>query len=290
MVLDVLANAVVLAQIMVPLVVGYFEWKRPAPHERRSGKKGRIPFPEQPAARRNLEPLRCSHCGAPVPLIAKSFPCPACGRHIRPAAAYAAALRDRAAAIRELELAERLWRRSRWMSSLWFVWLLRVVLLVVTIGVFVACYHSVDAGMPGVLAGFAALIALVQFILWLPLTYVLRELRPMVPPVPERRFLRPKAEAITCRHCGAPAWFEEGRFSTTCAYCGGDSYRAALAEKARAEAKASRSVAQASLRSAVAAWRERRHELGAPLAILAAGEIFFGVGVIIAAIGSLLGF
>ena len=75
------------------------------------------------------------------------------------------------------------------------------------------------------------------------------------------------AAVVDCRACGAPVEYRAGQLVTSCGYCGSETYRVALARRARQVAEAERAQAGLSLYDAMRSIAERRDKLLDELAV-----------------------
>ncbi len=226
-----------------------------------------------------LAPLRCSGCGAAVPLLAESFPCPFCKHAIQPPADYVATLQLRRRAAEELQRAEKFWRRARLMCSKPVAFVL--YLLVPTWGLSVLVGSAIlgenDSDWPKMLLFLAFILAVVMQFVGLAYAATLKETRDALPSYPPLSEFNGPDQAGACQHCQAPIAFEANSFSATCMYCGGENFRQALASAAHADAAKKEEVAHYSLASSVNALLDARKERTSVLGLLAIAELFYAV-------------
>lgn len=277
-----IADAVVLAELVLPLVLGgpflFSErlQERLTPARRRATKAARSNNGESASRTPALVPLVCPSCRASVALEADAFPCPHCGAEVRPPPEYVAALADRQGALRELARAERIWRWSRWTSSRPLLILLRIAIVVWLLAV---CFSALvlSETWPGPVLGLAGILAVLFLIVGLSFVSALADERAKLPLLPKSEAFHCAAETGDCNTCGAPIQFPENRLATLCPYCRSESYRAALAEVERREATAKRAAASESLLDAVNALDARRSDVLVFIVFLAFAEVFYAV-------------
>lgn len=224
----------------------------------------------------SLEPLRCTHCGAAVPLLhGASFSCPYCAAKVVVPAAYRelfAAEAQEASARRELEqrfAAVATAPRRR-------VDAIAAVLVLLLPAAAVATWIGLAVEPPGLPRLFAlaivpALLPGTAISVWsasVHATIVRFQLALSCEP-PERA-----GGPSRCRQCGAPLALEPGAISAHCAYCGTDS----LTDHVAAAARRLQTALRAELRTlgdAIVALRVRRRLLvaGAAIAVLLLGGL-----------------
>lgn len=248
------AAAVVIAQLAIPLALlvrAIRRWDdRPKRRPERS-KAAATPAADVPP----LTALRCAACGAPVPLLAASFPCPHCAAPVRAPDEYVRVLALRARAREDLARAERIWLRSRITASPLVLWPARLATIAVFAVVVKACSALHAARWPEGVIIAASMLSLVQVVVLLAAIQVFASLRRLAPVAPLRCEL--PAGVDDCRRCGAPIAFDAGAFSGSCPYCEADNYRGALAIRARVDAGERHEQVERTLLEAIDEWRER---------------------------------
>jgi len=277
-----IADAVVLAELVLPLVLGgpfllsERLQARLTPARRRATKAARSTEIDDASRTPRLVPLVCPSCRAPVALQADAFPCSHCGAEVRPPPEYVAALTDREGALHELARAERIWRWSRWTSSRPLLILLRIAIVAWLVAV---CFSALVLGetWPGPILALAGILAVLFLIVGLSFVSALADERAKLPPLPKSKAFHCAAETGDCNTCGAPIQFSENRLATLCPYCRGESYRAALAHIERRDATAERAAASQSLVDAVDALDARRSDVLLFVVFLAFAEVFYAV-------------
>ena len=290
----VVATAGVLGvQLVLPLAIGAYEifGTTPVPTTPARSQKLADRLKRKRAAAEvkapALEPLRCPKCTAPVPLLARSFACPHCSAPIEPPADYVKALDLRVARDAMLGRAERVWRRSRFTSARPTTALMRVAVLAWAAAVIAACVSAIQLEWTG--AGFfvflAVLLTFVQVLVFFALVSVFADGRTELPPVPRGEELRCDAAEGVCAGCAGPFMFAKDRFGATCAYCGAENFRAALAQQTKSIVERGEDAARGSLMEQIRAWDMRRTETLGVFGILAIAEVFYAVVVGITLVG-----
>ena len=132
------SNAVLIAQVVLPLVLGVPALRTIATSPARKRDEAAAAATPSAAAAPSVAPLRCPSCDAPVPLAASDFACPFCHAAIHPPEAYQRLLTLRVQSRQELLRAERVWRFARISTSAAIVWLLRIGLIVWSLAVLFA--------------------------------------------------------------------------------------------------------------------------------------------------------
>lgn len=224
-----------------------------------------------------LAPLSCPSCKAPVPLLAKRFPCPHCAANVEPPADYINALASRSKSDASLARAERMWRRSRIVCARPMTFLFTLLLLAWTVAVIVSSYKAFDYGVPGPALALPILIAVVQCFLGFFLISVIGDGRKDLPPLPARGELRVPAALATCAGCAGPFEFEKNRLASTCRYCGAENFRAALAQKVRVHEAKGEGDANVSMMEQIKTHEARRHEMIGFFVIIGSAEVFYAV-------------
>lgn len=278
------AYAVVTIQISVPPLLAWRAWyvedpRRSKAAERSRGTaKGRSArgfAHDQGTGSANVA-LSCTQCASPVPLLASTFPCHACGTLITPPAEYADALRAASETERTLLRAERVWSWSRVWTSVPVIWLGRLMLLAWLVLVLASAVVLWGTWMAALVPA-AAIVAIVQVFVGLALLAALRDMRFRIPPLPPRAQLHAPPELAECAGCGSPLAFARDRFSAVCGYCTGVQYRLALADQARSGATRAAIQAQLNLLDGVRALDEKRFELAGATVITGIAVVFYVV-------------
>lgn len=279
--------AVLGAQMGVPLWFAWREFNTPtAPKVARKVTRTNNDVANLPT----LAPLRCPSCKAPVPLLAKQFPCPHCAAPVVPPADYVNALVSRSKSDALLKRAERMWRRSRIVCARPTTFLMTLFTLAWTGLVIASSVQAFHYGLPELLVALPCIIAVVQCFLGFFLISVIGDGRKSLPRLPTRAELRVPAAQGTCTGCGGPFMFEKDRLASTCRYCGAENFRAALAQKARVHEANSEFIANLSMVAQIKEHDARRHETLGFFVIIGVAEVFYGALLPIGWVMSALGF
>ena len=214
---------------------------------------------EQGDALPRLAPLKCTSCGAPVPITPRELKCPNCGTEVTVPEDYVETLTMRARAERGLRKAVRAWRRARLTAS-------TPVITAAIVGgpaIFVLSWM----GAVGLVGNDALSTAEIASTLMTGTTFGLASFcagfyllgsRDRLPVVPKVGANVGAAEQSSCSLCSAPIEFAPGQFVTPCGYCGGEMYRVALARRARQAAVDDASKVAMSIYDTMVELQERR--------------------------------
>jgi len=285
---DILTGTVLGIQTIGPLALGVPQFWHPdtfAKEKDKDANKQKRVEDRTEARRARLTPILCPACHAPVPLLAEVFPCPFCKAEVRPPPEYVEVFAVRNKVYAELQQAEELWRRSRWITSRVLTGFLRWsivpwLLLVLFSSAWAAT--NWESGFWIAVGCLASILAIAQLFILFPVASVFDDMRNSMPLVPKAHFLRAPEDHAPCRHCHAPVTFEEDALASICGYCGGENFRLALAEQSRKQAMGQESVASYSLVEVMDAYRERKAGLRFAAAFMAIAELFYsGVAVAI---------
>lgn len=237
-----------------------------------------------------LAPLRCTQCQAPVPLLARAFPCPHCRAPVEPRGEYVRALAAKLRADDMLARAERMWRRSRIVCSRPVTWSMGLSLLAWTAGIIAACVHLREVGAPGFALVLPGLVVVAQLFFGFGYISGVGDGRKELPPVPPRTAFAIDAAQAACAGCHAPLVFGAGRLASTCGYCLAESYRAALAQRAEGHEAREAITAESALMDQIKAHQAHRFETFGALALVGVAVLFYGAIAVVGAVGSALGF
>ena len=180
----------------------------------------------------SAEPIRCTKCDAPLPLLAAtSFDCPHCGAHVAVPARYKHLYETNVLEAKaQAELEAHYVRVSRVPSRRFDVLALALVLLGPAIAAATWMHTTAHPPTPIDLFTFAIIPALLPgTALWMwsaaiHATVVRFRL------VLAARKPKDKASPPCCRECGAPLAVKDGAIFARCGYCGTDSLVAELSD------------------------------------------------------------
>lgn len=217
-----------------------------------------------------LAKIDCAECGACVPLKLEGMRCPHCKTPTRPPEDYVATLKARAKGAALLVEALAAWRRATLFSSTpvrVFFWAIGFVwLAVIVAGALSDVGRSLFDGHP--LLFISALVSAAGLpVFSVSYASYLGDVRKRLPIIPTIGAEVASAAVVDCRSCGAPVEFDAGQLVTSCGYCGGETYRVALARRARQVAEKERTEASLSLYRAMREVAERRDRLLDELAV-----------------------
>lgn len=265
-------------QMVAPLWIAWREMR--APKVDPTASKARKSTPEEQqksaAALPTLAPLRCPSCKAPVPLLARRYPCPHCAAEVAPPPDYVQALAARMKSDALVARSERMWRRSRIVCARPTTWAMGVLLVAWTVLVIWVSFAAFDYGVPGPVLALPIIVAVVQCFLGFFLISVIGDSRKSLPPLPARAAMRVPAVEAACVGCGGLCTFDKDRLASTCRYCGAENFRAALAHSASAHEAAGERVMNASLLQQIKEHDARRHEVLGFFVIIGVAELFYG--------------
>ncbi|MBD0326776.1 MAG: ankyrin repeat domain-containing protein, partial [Pyrinomonadaceae bacterium] len=260
--------------IVLSFLVGYF------------GKKLTKPLPKRNAVDKgddlpHLVPLKCDTCGAGVPLKVEKMKCLRCDTAIPVPEDYAKtnALREKAAI--KLQRAVAAWRRANLFTAWpirWTLWLVAPFILIATlIGCFTNIGNSLFAISTSVafLAMFALLGGISLVIAFWAYAFYLNGTRKRLPQIPNVGEKVGAAEVASCHLCGGGIKYEEGDLAALCGYCGGETYRVAVARSARLKAAEEKEQAAVSLYDAMSEIVARRQQ--AFKSLMYASAVIFGL-------------
>lgn len=230
-----------------------------------------------------LLPLKCAACGGSASLQPGVAKCSHCRQPVPVPEDYTETLKLRAQSFKLMAKAERLWKRIRLVSlppvqlALWgaavvFVWLMWQGLFPLFVREALYNLMTFSGTMVwalGVLSMVAIAIALAGYAIYLA---VVRSELP-TPPVAVKGM--EKDEDIGCANCGGMVEIGAGHIVGICGYCGSETYRVALARKARAAAAEEKDDAALSLYTAMVRIYEMRENaaLAVPIAIVVLGIV-----------------
>ena len=253
------------------------------------------PPPDTPAKTdRKSEPvkvehqtLRCTNCGASVPLADESFPCPYCRATVVPSPAVVRARRRVEWAKRALVRAERAWKRAvLWNAPIW-VFLFGVCFCASSAGVFYYVLAVAD-GIPNDLAAWPKVgialsyMAAPSVILgwWIGAQFAGNAFKmpKVLGNVPKASFVALPLAHVKCSNCGADIDFANGRLGAICEYCGSEEIRPSLAGRATKEARSLEGAARRSIIDAHRATTERREMMLSFIDLMAILQILGVIG------------
>ncbi len=258
--------------IIISFLVGYFGKRFTKPVVKRNAVEKGDNLP-------HLAPLKCDTCGAGVPLKAENMKCPRCDTSIPVPEDYAKTIKLREKAAEQLQKAVRAWRRANIFLAFpirWFLFLIAPPLLVVVIiGCFTNIGNSLFAiktsssflAMFALLGGVSFAIALWAYSFYLTAQYY--DL-PIIPDIGEKVG---EAEIANCHLCGGGIAYAAGDLVASCGYCGGETYRVKVTNRALLSAAEEEEKVTVSLYDAMAALVERR-QFGFKAMMYTSGSIF----------------
>jgi predicted RNA-binding Zn-ribbon protein involved in translation (DUF1610 family) len=221
-----------------------------------------------------LRPLKCSSCGAGVPLREVELVCPSCGAPVAAPPHYADIGKLRGEALARLRRAVKYLRRATFFSSNFVRW----TLFLVALWLFVVPFFLLIAGSEFrfydellALLGNWMTFSFVSLILWIIiLCYtagMMTRFRQDLPTIGKDEKTG-EAETAVCSMCGGSIAYDTGDLATVCGYCGVETYRVAVAWRARKSAQRTREAATFSLIEAMQASKEKIDDLVSTPAIL----------------------
>ena len=260
--------------IIISFLVGYYGKKFTKPQAKRHAVEKGDDLP-------HLSPLKCTACGAGVPLKADNMKCQRCDTSIPVPTDYAQTVRLREKAARQLQKAVAAWRRANLFTAWpvrWTLWLIAPFWLAATlIGCFSNLGNSLFAiktsvaflAMFALLGGISLVIAFWAYAIYLSGT---RRRLPLIPDVGQKVG---EAETANCHLCGGGINYAEGDLAALCGYCGGETYRVRVARRAHAQAAEEREQATVSLYDAMSEIVARRQQ--AFKSLMYASAVIFGL-------------
>jgi Zn finger protein HypA/HybF involved in hydrogenase expression len=233
-----------------------------------------------------LRELKCNACGGSASLRPGTAVCSHCHEPVPVPEDYTATLKLRAMTVRLMEKAVHLWKRVRivsaapmrwllWGVSAWFIWLMAKGLFsrFVREALYdLMTFRGTMAWALGVLTMAAIPIALCGYALYL---LVVRNRLPAMPVIGKNVG---EAETANCPNCGAIVEMKPGDLVGVCGYCGGETYRVALARRARGIATSEKDDATLSLYQAMVDVYELRKNaaMAVPMAM-----VVIGIGLVV---------
>ena len=228
-----------------------------------------------------LAELKCGACGGSASLRPGLAVCSHCHEPVPVPEDYTATLKLRAESIRLMHRAVRLWQRVRvvssaplrwllWIASGWYVW--HMVQGLFPRFVREALYNLMTfrgtmAWGLGVIAMAAIPIALCGYAIYL---VIVRQRLPALPDIGKKTG---EAETLKCPSCAGMVDLQPGDLVGVCGYCGGETYRVALARQARGIAAGEKDDASLSLYQAMLDVYSLRENaaLAVPIAMMVIG-------------------
>lgn len=230
-----------------------------------------------------LAPLKCGACGGSASLRPGVATCASCHQPVPVPEDYTKTLSLRARTFRLMERAVKLWRRVRivssspiqialWVGGLWFA--IRVWQGVMPSFARVALFDLMTFRGTMVWALSVLAMAAVPIACWIYALY-LWSVREKIPAAPMMGKEIGEAGTIQCRNCGGMLEFRPGDLVGVCGYCGGETYRVALARRARTAAMGENDDATLSLYNAMMEVYELRATaaMAVPMAMVVIGLI-----------------
>ncbi|MCU0448741.1 MAG: hypothetical protein MUC97_02700 [Bernardetiaceae bacterium] len=248
--------------------------KKPQPPP---AKLGTTPAAEEPP---RLQPLNCPQCGGGLALAQTAMRCTSCGTDQPVPAAYGQLFTTRRQLLVELQAAERFWHQAQfWVLrpvqwGLWaaWAWLWLWAGLALTADAWQTAEQQAQEATFARWLGDHPVVteALtwgggLAFLVWLfalPLAAGLwqPQLRKALPTTDQPSQPLP-AEATNCPQCGGGIEYAPEALATLCGYCGTETFRAKLVWQAQNQVNQARQAARFSLRTAMAAYREKWADL-----------------------------
>jgi len=230
-----------------------------------------------------LAPLKCNACGGSASLRPGVATCASCHQPVPVPEDYTLTLSLRARTFRLMERAVQLWRRVRivssspiqialWVGGLWFA--LRVWQGVMPLFARVALFDLMTFRGTMVWALSVLAMAAVPIACWIYALYLL-SVREKIPAAPVVGREIGEAGTTQCRNCAGMLEFRPGDLVGVCGYCGGETYRVALARRARTAATGEKDDATLSLYNAMVEVYELRATaaMAVPMAMVVIGFI-----------------
>lgn len=267
--------------ILISFLVGYYGKKYTRPEPKRNAVKQGDDLP-------HLMPLKCAACGAGVPLRAENMKCLRCDTSIPVPEDYARTTKLRERAARQLQKAVEAWRRANLFTAWpirWTLWLIAPVWLAATL---IGCFSNIGNSLfargtsTAFLALFATLGGISLVIAFWAYAFYLSGTRRRLPVIPDIGRKVGEAEVANCHLCGGGISYREGDLAALCGYCGGETYRVAVARRAHAVAAEEREQASVSLHDAMSEIVERRQR--AFKSLMYASAVIFGLVISVAII------
>lgn len=267
------ARLVLYAQLASPIMLAawYFLTGRASPSVPEAAERRR----KSSEHARELVPIKCGECRAPVPLLAREFPCPYCGAEVRPPAEYVNVIELRRESEADLLQAEGAWRRASRISEPRTLLVLRVG-MVAWVALVVACAALMLGDWPAAWVLLPMFLGAAQLSAGFSWTKSLAEIRALFPSLPAEGSEPVRTETAICRECGAPIAFASDHLLCGCIYCGADNYRADRTRQTEVEAAVKRRQARTSLLDALRRADERRTATSRAIASIAVMEVFVG--------------
>lgn len=260
--------------ILASFLVGYFGKKFTRPVVKRNAVEKGDDLP-------HLAPIKCGACGAGVPLRTENMNCPRCDSTVPVPEDYGRTMKLRERAGRQLQKAVAAWRRANrftvWPIR-WTLWLIALPWLAATL---IGCFSNIGNSLFAVntstafLAMFATLGGISLTVAFWAYASYLSGTRRRLPVIPNVGQKIGAAEVASCHLCGGGIAYAEGDLATLCSYCGGETYRVAIARRAHAVAAEEKVQATISLHDAMAEIFERRRR--AFKYLMYASAIVFGL-------------
>jgi Zn finger protein HypA/HybF involved in hydrogenase expression len=228
-----------------------------------------------------LQPLKCASCGGSASLRPGVAKCSHCHQPVPVPEDYTETLKLRSQSFKLMAKAERLWKRIRlvsmppvqivlWIAALvfvWFMWQGLFPLFVREALYNLMTFFGTLVWAWDVLALVAIAIAIAGYAIYLAVV------RSELPAAPAAAKAVGGEEDMECANCGGMVEIGAGHVVGICGYCGSETYRVALARKARAAAAEQKDVAATSLYTAMVRIYEMRENaaLAVPIAIVVIG-------------------
>jgi Zn finger protein HypA/HybF involved in hydrogenase expression len=231
----------------------------------------------------NLQPLKCAACGGNASLRPGVAKCSHCHQPVPVPEDYTETLKLRSQSFKLMAKAERLWKRIRlvsmppvqvalWLAAVVFVWFMWQGLFPdFVLGALynIMTFWGTMVWALGVLSMAAIAIAIIGYALYLA------AVRSRLPAPPAAAKAVGGEEDVDCSNCGGMVEIGAGHIVGICGYCGSETYRVALARRARKAAAEEKDAATGSLYAAMFRIYEMRENaaLAVPLAIVFIGIV-----------------
>jgi Ankyrin repeats (3 copies) len=258
--------------ILISFLIGYYGKKYTRPEAKRNAVEKGDELP-------HLAPIKCAACGAGVPLQPENMSCPRCNSPVPVPEDYAGTMKLREKAARGLQKATAAWRRANrftiWPIR-WALWLIAPPWLAATL---IGCFSNIGNSLfaastsAAFLALFATLGGISLVIAFWSYAFYLSGTRKRLPLIPSTSRKVGEAQFGNCHLCGGSIFYSEGDLAAVCGYCGGETYRVAVARRAHAVAAEEKEQVSISLHDAMAEIAERRRR-GFKYLMYASGIIF----------------
>lgn len=259
---------------LLVLVSLYWMWRAQSEKGKSEKTKQAAAVEEEKTSPPTLRPLKCSSCGAGVPLREEEMACPSCGTVVAAPPHYADIGKLRGEALARLRRAAKYLKRAKFFSSKFVrrtLFLLAVWLFVVPFFMLIAGseFRFYDKFIESLGVWFP--ISFGSLILWIIILFytagMMTQVRQALPTIGEDGAVG-ESETAECSTCGGSIAYDKGDLATICGYCGMETYRVTVAWEARQSAKQSRQAATLSLVEAMQVAKEKVDDLISTPAIL----------------------